>query len=194
MVQGEKARGPWASARAPSPLATYHAPTTGMARGRKRHEAKTPRPKEICQRPGAIQRLCGAKRASTKVIRPPATAAGTNCQVAAAINSSARSECRRRERPIISPTITTPEIAATVIQRVRNGAAAVGVCVHSACPNAARAANTPVAANAVGPRPWKAAPRAIWARMAPISASARSRSLMPAPLHLCIAKYTARQG
>jgi hypothetical protein len=52
--------------RSASPAARYQTPTANIGRGSERHEAKKPRLKTICQRPGSIQRCRGAKRKSTK--------------------------------------------------------------------------------------------------------------------------------
>ena len=136
-------------------MATYQAPTITIGRGRKRHEAKIPTPKAICQRPGAIHRHCGANTVSTAVSIAAAIAAGTNCMTAAAIISSARCECRRRVRSFISKPITPAETAATAIQSARKvcrWAGAIGS--QSPWAIAASTASTAVAAKADGPRPW----------------------------------------
>src|SRR5580704_16505289 len=67
------------TARQTSPDARYHAPTANSAFGSSRQEAKMPRLNRICQRPGSIHKLSGAKRANTNVISVPATAAGRSC-------------------------------------------------------------------------------------------------------------------
>src|ERR1700724_3132279 len=67
------------TARQTSPDARYHAPTANSAFGSSRQEAKMPRLNRICQRPGSIHKLSGAKRANTNGISGPATTAGRSC-------------------------------------------------------------------------------------------------------------------
>ena len=47
------------------PVRRNHTPTRSIGLGKQRQEAKTPRPKMICQRPGSIQKTLCVTRSRT---------------------------------------------------------------------------------------------------------------------------------
>ena len=60
-----------------------------MGRGRKRHDANTPKLKMTCHNPGSIHTAAGTKRTSTRVTRRTPPTDGRNCSTAMRIISSA---------------------------------------------------------------------------------------------------------
>ena len=76
IAHGDSACGPGPTARHTNPQLRYHIPAMNIGRGRKRHEANTPRLKMTCHSPGNIHTLSSALRSSTTVSSSPATIAG----------------------------------------------------------------------------------------------------------------------
>ena len=72
------------------PATKYQTPTAKVLRGKKRHEAKTPKLKSNCHSAGNIQVSFGAARATTAVSSTPTTNAGRNCSAADWIISLAK--------------------------------------------------------------------------------------------------------
>src|SRR5215470_5064973 len=76
IAQGENACSALAKARLARPAARYQAPTANIGRGSTRQEARKPRLKMICQRPGSIHSASESTRYRTTVSSVPATPAG----------------------------------------------------------------------------------------------------------------------
>ena len=119
-------------------------PTQNVARGRRRHEAKIPRLKTICQRPGSIQRLSGTARTRTSVRSAPATRLGQNCSSASQVISRVIGEDAFRARTIISSPAARPLTTAAPIQSDRYAPTCViGSAIVAAWIRPASSATTP---------------------------------------------------